>query len=312
MTTETIAWYFPAACAGFGLFLIGVANLTLLGRRLPVRIVATTIAVGITLGCAFALDQPEVLVATVKLLALVLAACLLLASKRLGPKASQLLALLHRPIVRYSLLSVGGVGLAIGATLALIQAGETDADAGTAELERLNGPNSTSRFREIKVATDRGTTITLTESNRAQNIAGFTALESELIERFALDGEVIRRGPPDARSNCHGWVFTDGRLPLTEWDVALVLVENGYAEVERPRVGDLVIYSTPHTGIVRYVSEGQPVLVEGKWGTCGVFLHPADKSPYGASYKFYRSPRPGHLLVGLGGTPTPTIVDATE
>jgi hypothetical protein len=33
----------------------------------------------------------------------------------------------------------------------------------------------------------------------------------------------------------------------------------------------------------------------------GVFLHPADKCIYGNDYTFYRSPRSGHLLAGLGG-----------
>jgi hypothetical protein len=52
---------------------------------------------------------------------------------------------------------------------------------------------------------------------------------------------------------------------------------------------------------VRYVTEGQPILVEGKWGALGVLLHPVEKSMYGSEYTFYRSGRAGHLLVGVGG-----------
>ena len=48
-------------------------------------------------------------------------------------------------------------------------------------------------------------------------------------------------------------------------------------------------------------SDHQPVMVEGKWGAMGTFLHPADKSIYGAEYAFYRSARGGHLLAGIGG-----------
>jgi hypothetical protein len=44
------------------------------------------------------------------------------------------------------------------------------------------------------------------------------------------------------------------------------------------------------------------VIVEGKWGTMGVFSHAVDKSCYGTDYKYYRSGRPGHILAGLSGT----------
>ena len=96
-----------------------------------------------------------------------------------------------------------------------------------------------------------------------------------------------------------------------------IVKENGYHETYEPQPGDLVVYrqagKVAHTAIVRYVSEGQPVLVEGKWGTMGVFLHPADKSFYGSEYTFYRSGRTGHLLVGVGGSPGPAAdMMATE
>ena len=51
-----------------------------------------------------------------------------------------------------------------------------------------------------------------------------------------------------------------------------------------------------HTAIVRYVSEGMPVLVEGKWGALGVYLHAVEESCYGRNYMFYRSSRKGHQL----------------
>jgi hypothetical protein len=63
------------------------------------------------------------------------------------------------------------------------------------------------------------------------------------------------------------------------------------------------------------VAEGQPVLVESKWGNLGVFLHPADKTPYGTEFTFYRSARSGHLLVGVGGpthTETNPIIASAE
>jgi hypothetical protein len=69
----------------------------------------------------------------------------------------------------------------------------------------------------------------------------------------------------------------------------------------------LVVYrqnnTIAHTAVVRFLSEGQPILVESKWGSLGLFLHPIEKSAYGTEFTFHRSPRAGHLLVGLGGKP---------
>ena len=61
-----------------------------------------------------------------------------------------------------------------------------------------------------------------------------------------------------------------------------------------------------HTAVVRYAADGQPPLVEGKWGPAGVYLHPAGVSAYGSGHTFYRSRRDGHLLAGLGGRPPTT------
>lgn len=73
-----------------------------------------------------------------------------------------------------------------------------------------------------------------------------------------------------------------------------------------PHPGDLVVYrhgdAVCHTALVRYVTENQPVLVEGKWGCTGVYLHPVEKSIYGDDYRFYRSNRKGHLLAGIRAT----------
>ena len=290
---DLIPGCFPAICAGFGLFLVGGANLVLRNSGIIFRVAATLSAVIVTLAVATILDQPHVIAWTTLLIALGLLPCLLLANNRFVGRASALFA---------SILVVG-IGLTIGSTMSLMQAEEAAEEAALAELELLNGRIPYTPNRHIKAATDRGTPIDLKEPNRAQEGANLATLETKLIERFALDGKVIRRGPPDDRSNCHGWVFTDGRSPISGEKVAVILKENGYLAVEVPRPNDLVIYGSPvcslHTGIVRYVSEGQPVLVEGKWGIYGVFLHAIDNSPYGTIYTFFRSPRTGHLLDGV-------------
>ena len=104
---------------------------------------------------------------------------------------------------------------------------------------------------------------------------------------------------------CHDWVFTGGRYTLTG-DPQAILEDNGYAEVQLPRAGDLAVYrdqssgTLMHTGVVRSVGEGGAVLVESKWAWMGRYLHPAGVYCYpGAVCTFYHSARSGHLLRGL-------------
>jgi hypothetical protein len=128
-----------------------------------------------------------------------------------------------------------------------------------------------------------------------------SAVEGRYFRNLHLTEQVIREAQADERSNCHGWVFAGGRYILSGDDVDLILTENLYTKQASPQSGDLAIYrnngTVAHTAVVMYVTQGQPVMVRGKWGNLGVFLHPADKSPYGNDYTFYRSPRNGHLLV---------------
>ena len=59
-----------------------------------------------------------------------------------------------------------------------------------------------------------------------------------------------------------------------------------------------------HADGTSYTAEQLPVLVEGKWGWAGVFLHPVGGAGYGTAYTFYRSHRTGHRLAGLDGSPS--------
>jgi len=110
---------------------------------------------------------------------------------------------------------------------------------------------------------------------------------------------LIRTAPPDPASNCHGWVFTGGRYWVRDADVDQILADNGYHETTEPQAGDLIVYrgasgEVAHTAVVRVA--GDMVLVEGKWGSMGCYLHAPDQYPYGYGWSFYRSPRRGHLL----------------
>jgi hypothetical protein len=102
-------------------------------------------------------------------------------------------------------------------------------------------------------------------------------------------------------------VYTGGRYGVSGADVDSILADNGYRGVADPRPGDLVVYrqagAVAHSAVVRYVSPGLPVLVEGKWGAAGVYLHAAGESVYGTEFTYYRADRPTHVLGGLDTPP---------
>jgi hypothetical protein len=225
---------------------------------------------------------------------------LLLGSRRVP----ELVAALHRPAVRFGLLAAAGTGLAVGSVVVFEAEDAAATAASTAELELLPGGVPSVPDKGVILTTDLGTRVAAHVPRVPRDGVALRAGEDKMLHTDGHAGHVIRRGPPGDHCNCHGWVFTGGRYLLGGPEVELILRENGYQEVQVPEPGDVVIYRqgehTLHTAVVRYVAEGQPVLVEGKWGPLGVYLHPADKSCYGTEYTFYRSERPGHLLSGIG------------
>lgn len=121
-----------------------------------------------------------------------------------------------------------------------------------------------------------------------------------------FEGEVIVADGADARSNCHGWVFTGGRYCVPGASVDAILSDNGYAREDVPRPGDLVVYRDDdgepvHTGVVKAIGEGGFVLVESKWGQLDVFWHTVDTRAYGTRFDYWRSARDGHLLRLVSG-----------
>src|SRR5206468_7019484 len=113
------------------------------------------------------------------------------------------------------------------------------------------------------------TRVVLKEPTTLHDGTDWRAAEERTLKGNQLDGQVICRGGATEQSNCHGWVFTGGKFNLSPDAVELILKENGYQETHEPQPGDLAIYRQAgvisHTAIVRYVTEGQPVIVEGKW-----------------------------------------------
>ena len=121
----------------------------------------------------------------------------------------------------------------------------------------------------------------------------------------------MRRSQAELQTNCHGWVFTDGKYIIRGSSVERILKDNAYERVAEPGPGDLIVYrdadnSIMHTGVVKAIGKDGYSLIESKWGFHGRFLHESKVQAYSDSYAFYRSPRNGHLLkVRFKPAPTP-------
>jgi hypothetical protein len=242
---------------------------------------------------------------TARLLVLGMIPFLILGNRRVVSGLASVTSAAHRPAVRYTLLVLVGVATMVGSIVAYEDSDDTAATMPASDLALVRGQLLTAPCQHASATTDRGTPIVLKVPVESciKQAEELTSAEDRLLERVHLNEDVIRRGAADDHSNCHGWVFAAGRFILLNEDVQLILAENGYREQTEAKPGDLVVYRINgiivHSAVVRYVSEGQPVLVEGKWGELGVFLHAVDKSVYGPNYTFYRSPRRGHTLAGF-------------
>jgi hypothetical protein len=198
-------------------------------------------------------------------------------------------------------LAAVGAGVLTAGAVAFVRANDARAAQEAAD-ELASATYSPSREPvPVGLVTDRGTRIDLTSPVARREPAVLRDHEATALRKAGLHESVIRRSAAGEQSNGFGWVFAGDRHWLAETAVEPILAENGYRPVDDPRPGDLVLYRSAtglpaHAGVVRYVAGGMPVLVEGKWGWMGVFLHPVDRSPFGTDYAYYRSPRTTHQL----------------
>ena len=230
---------------------------------------------------------------------------------------------MRQPLAAWRCCAIIGIAVVTVSAARFQSCDDADIDAGMAEfesLEQLEARTLETSFRTapVQAMTDRGTPLTILE--RVESLSEEEQVHAE-DERFRKDRArdmVIRRGPSSERCNCYGWVFTGGRFWIPDPDdVELILQENGYRETARPRHGDLVVYrrhqKIEHMAVVRYLARNQPVMVEGKWGRGGIYLHAVDKSQYGDNFTYMRSPRVGHILAGISGNePLAKIEAQTE
>ena len=136
----------------------------------------------------------------------------------------------------------------------------------------------------------------------------------DIPERF--ESRVIAVGNAESTANCHGWVFVEGRYWIPTESVDTILEENGYILVGHPEAGDLIVYRDHdgrplHTGIVKAVGDNGFVLVESKWGQCGVFWHTPIDQAFGDEIEYWHAARDGHSLhlsrrSGPSGPPRPS------
>jgi hypothetical protein len=139
---------------------------------------------------------------------------------------------------------------------------------------------------------------------KVERDAGYQEPEDDANSALLGEFSLIRTGPADPESNCHGWVFAFGEYVIDGEAIDTILEDNGYAEVAAPQEGDLIVYRgadgiVEHTGVVREVSPSGAILVESKWGSQGRYLHAPADQPYWRAWGFYHSEREGHRLAGM-------------
>lgn len=225
--------------------------------------------------------------------------------------------LLSRPFMssRRASLSFATVGLVLTAGSLFLYSVEEDAYFAQLDDDLdLQQMVSTLPTTEISASTDRGRPVTMKVPTERRPQERLEAISDRSLREQRLVNRVIKYEPSNDASNCHGWVFTGGKYWVGGSDVDSILSDNGYAPVEHPRPGDLVVYrrngEVAHTAIVRYVTEGRPILVEGKWGTFGVFLHDVDQSCYRFAHVYYTTSRPTHLLREFANPSDLLVIDA--
>jgi hypothetical protein len=181
-----------------------------------------------------------------------------------------------------------------------------------AQLLALQDPGeSLQEVSACSARTDKGRPVTLKlyASGPGETTESILRRQSAALQTLNMGERVIRLDDSARTGNCHGLVFTGGLYWVPGAEVEPILRDNGYEQVKVARPGDVVVYRDEagkilHTGLA-WAVRGDEVLVESKWGKLGRFLHPAGVHGYtGAQHTFYRSPRPGHLLLGVEGGPS--------
>jgi hypothetical protein len=306
MISEASYWSTFGFALGLGLLIVGALFITLPRAASWVRLaISAVVVLTISTGTWAILNEPLACRSVALILGIAILFFTLATSDRFVARLSSVLHIARRPAVLGSILVVAGLGIATTTPFINEERFNDELDRQMAAYELLAAPPPT-QTPSVRVTTDRGTPVTVAEAIALRTPADMTIIENTVLQGV-YNENIIRVEPATDRTNCHGWVFTGGRYWVSGSEVPHILADNNYQVVEDPHPGDLAVYrlgnNIAHVAIVRYVADGQPVLVEGKWGCSGVYLHAVDKSIYGKEYKFYRAPRSSHLLAGIESPP---------
>jgi hypothetical protein len=220
--------------------------------------------------------------------------------------AQQWLNGLQKPFVMATAILLVSVGVGVSGSWYYDVANEDNSLNLEEGVAILNSKPPSAPVEQLSITTDQGTPISVSDSLKPRTRQEIVNAEIAAMARLNRDHDTIQTQLPRDGSNCHGWTFTQNLYAVANQSVDVIVRENGYQVVREPKPGDLVVYrdslnEVSHTALVRYVTSGLPVLVEGKWGWMGVYLHDVEKSCYGTNYTYYRSSRPDHALRGLDG-----------
>lgn len=310
MTSDHFGQLTALLVAGAGMLAVGGLNLLLRRQAVAVRALATVFVCGIAVTGVWAVGSDINVVRDASvILAVGTGACLLAQSRIVASAGTAMVSTVRRPAVGGGVLAVAGFATVIGSLVRYELQDQAEIDRSMVEMEMMSAPPPAMSPNTTVARTDHGTPVVLQEATVLRPDAELGTIEQLMLRKESVRDTVIRTHAADDRSNCHGWVFAGGRFWVLGNAVDQILAENGYQPVTAPRPGDVAIFragsTVMHTAVVRYVTVGQPVLVEGKWGCTGVYLHPVDKSLYGTAFTYYRSPRTGHLLAGLDASASP-------
>jgi hypothetical protein len=303
MNTDPAIPYVTLLACGLGLLVAGAGNAVLPSSRRWIRTFVLALGAVVTFvvsGLAWAAVAVGVAAGT----------CVLL-TRAAGPSRAAsripaLAGLLRRPRSCWGVVGVAGCALAAFGAERVLQAGAVGEFRPTDWQEAIGAMPDLVDADDVAVKTDGGTPMRLMRPKDPRTPERLFQLQDKILRKDLQRGRISRSGPADLQSNCFGWVFTGGRYWLFDEDVEQILKENRYSPVTAAAVGDVAIYRDvndviSHVAIVRAARDDGTVLVEGKIGWMGVFVHRVQDSDYGQRYTFYRSPRRGHLLQGFGG-----------
>ena len=143
--------------------------------------------------------------------------------------------------------------------------------------------------------------VVVTDQGRIFSVFRFDTNDHTFAENAqdVFQHKIVQVAAEDLQSNCHGWVFANGRYGVPADAVAALLQDNGYVNVPSPQPDDVIVYRNEageilHTGRVRRVHEDGRVWIESKWGPGGRYLHSPEDQCYSSNFAYYRSPRVSH------------------